>query len=124
MAENKDQQNQGAQQGNINQDRDMGENQSKDIGNKSNLGTTSTNPEKSKLQTVKGSEIADEEDASRYSSSAGDMMDNRSGQGVADNSDVDSGFTRTAAFDGEDANMPNEDARKKGDTSREGGATT
>lgn len=121
MAENKDQQNQGAQQGNINQDRDTGK-ENKGAGQRSDYGSTSTDPEKARLQTTKGKELADDDDSRRYSSST-DMADNRSGQGVADNSDVDAGYTRTAAFDGEGTNMPNEDNRKQGDTSREGGAT-
>ena len=112
MAENKDQQNQGAQQGNINEDRDMGKEQ-QGSGQKSDYSSTSTDPEKSRLQTVKGNELADEDNMNRYSSGAGDMAENKTGQGIADNSDVDSGFTRTAAFDKENTDNRQEKDNKK-----------
>lgn len=102
---NENEQNQGAQQGNIDQNRDLG--------NKSQQGATSTNREKSRLQQVEnndldgieegsgGTHTTETEERGIYSTdnNRSGMDDNRSGQGVSNNSMVDSGYTRTAAFD-------------------------
>ena len=53
--------------------------------------------------------MADEDNMNRYSSGAGDMAENKTGQGIADNSDVDSGFIRTAAFDKENTDNKRQD---------------
>ncbi|RYD57141.1 MAG: hypothetical protein EOP56_10090 [Sphingobacteriales bacterium] len=102
---NENEQTKGAQQGNIDQDRDLG--------NKSQRGTTSTNSEKSRLQQVEnndfdgvaegsgGTRTTETEERGTYSTenNRNGMDDNRSGQSVSDSSFVDSGYTRTAAFD-------------------------
>jgi hypothetical protein len=101
---NENAQNQGAQQGNIDKERDLG--------NESQQGATSTNPDKSRLQQVEHSDLDNTEEGSgsmrstetkigTYSTdnNRSGMEDNRSGQSVPDNNGVDSGYTRTAAFD-------------------------
>ena len=122
MAEDKKyEENQGAQQGNADE--------KKDLGNKSQSGATSIDSEKARLQTVENNDLDDIPEGSGGTRSTETdergvystdlkrgMEDNRSGQGVSDSSDIDSGYTRTAAFDQGNEPRGPESTERRGST--------
>jgi hypothetical protein len=117
MDNKKQQQNPGAQQGNIDNERDSG--------NKSDLGSTSSDLEKSRLETVSSNEDTPADSSGIDINTPGGMADNRSGIGPDDNDIVDAGYTRTAAFDmGNEprGNKPDDTSRMsdKGDMGKQG----